>query len=151
MVKFRWLGIRIVNDSILDHLSPKLKAQPLKLNWIRLGFCFAEFRDATVAYNLESPTVPLDEVFFPSMVICNMNTLRRSFMDAILSDEGIKQLGVSYSELKNIIFSVFILGGDYQPTERDNKIIDSKCSNMFFYKLRNTVFTFVTSLCQCIF
>jgi hypothetical protein len=40
-----------------------------------LVFC-AEFRDATVAYNLESPTVPLDEVFFPSMVVCNMNTLR---------------------------------------------------------------------------
>ena len=85
-----------------------------------------EFREATVAYNLESPTVPLDEVFFPSMVICNMNTLRRSFIGAILEDKGIQQLGVTYTELKNIIFSVFILGGDYQPTERDTNIINSK-------------------------
>ena len=85
-----------------------------------------EFRDATVAYNLESPTVPLDEVFFPSMVICNMNTLRRSFIEAILKDDGIKKLGVTYSELKNIIFSVFIQGGDYEPTQRDTDIIDSE-------------------------
>ena len=79
-----------------------------------------------MAYNLESPTVPLDEVFFPSMVICNMNTLRRSFIEAILKDDGIKKLGVTYSELKNIIFSVFIQGGDYEPTQRDTDIIDSE-------------------------
>ena len=79
-----------------------------------------------MAYNLESPTVPLDEVFFPSMVVCNMNTLRRSFIEAILSDEAIKGLGVTFNELKNIIFSVFILGGDYLPTDRDNQIIDSE-------------------------
>ena len=85
-----------------------------------------EFRDATVAYNLESPTVPLDEVFFPSMVVCNMNTLRRSFIEAILSDDSMKSLGTSFNELKNIIFSVFILGGDYTPSKRDLEIIDSK-------------------------
>jgi predicted DNA-binding ArsR family transcriptional regulator len=37
-----------------------------------------------------------------------------------------KNLGVSYTDLKNIIFSVFIQGGDYEPTERDTEIIDSK-------------------------
>ena len=78
-----------------------------------------EFRDATVAYNL-------DEVFFPSMVVCNMNTLRRSFIEAILSDDSMKSLGTSFNELKNIIFSVFILGGDYTPSKRDLEIIDSK-------------------------
>ena len=92
---------------------------------------------STIAYNLESYTVPLDEVFFPSMVICNMNTLRRSFIEAIMNDDGIKKLEVSYSELKNIIFSVFILGGDYEPTERDTEIIDSK-SSYFFCNLGST-------------
>lgn len=99
-----------------------MKKRPDEICW----WFRSEFRDATVAYNLESPTVPLDEVFFPSMVVCNMNTLRRSFIEAILSDEGIQALGVSYNELKNIIFSVFILGGDYIPTKRDTEIIDSK-------------------------
>jgi hypothetical protein len=43
-----------------------------------------------------------------------------------------KRLKVSYTELKNIIFSVFILGGDYQPTDRDNEIIDSTNSYFLF-------------------
>lgn len=66
------------------------------LSWIDLSLSspswlsILEFRDATVAYNLESPTVPLDEVFFPSMVVCNMNTLRRSFITSILEDSSIK-------------------------------------------------------------
>ncbi len=46
----------------------------------------------------------------------------------MLNDEAIQNLNVSFTELKNIIFSVFILGGDYQPTDRDNEIIDSEFS-----------------------
>ncbi len=61
-----------------------------------------------------------------------MNTLRRSFIDAMLNDEAIQNLNVSFTELKNIIFSVFILGGDYQPTDRDNEIIDSELSSSDF-------------------
>jgi len=62
------------------------------------------------------------------MVVCNMNTLRRSFIEAILNDKAIQDLGVTFNELKNLIFSVFILGGDYQPTDRDNEVIDSESS-----------------------
>ena len=56
---------------------------------INLNF-LSEFQSSTVSYNLESRTIPLDDVFFPSTVICNMNTLRRSFVMAILEDEAIK-------------------------------------------------------------
>jgi hypothetical protein len=55
-----------------------------------------------------------------------MNILRRSFIEAILEDAGVKELNVGYEELKHIVFLVFIFGGDYQPTDRDNKIIESK-------------------------
>jgi len=89
-------------------------------------FVFEEFRHASVKYSLESPTVSLAEVYFPSLAICNMNILRRSFIEAILEDAGLKELNVGYEELKHIVFLVFIFGGDYQPTDRDNKIIDSK-------------------------
>ena len=60
------------------------------------------------------------------MAICNMNILRKSFVEAILEDEGIKALDVHFDELKHIIIAVFIFGGDYNPTDRDNKIIESK-------------------------
>ncbi len=56
----------------------------------KLVLFWTEFKEATVAYNLESRTISLDDVFFPSTVICNMNTLRRSFMDAIMDDEEMK-------------------------------------------------------------
>jgi hypothetical protein len=74
---------------------------------------------------LESPTVSLDEVYFPSMTVCNMNILRRSFIEAILDDEGVSKLGIEYGELKKLIYAVFIFGGDYTPSERDNEIIES--------------------------
>ena len=83
-----------------------------------------EFQNSSVKYSLESPTVSLDEVFFPSLTVCNMNLLRRSFVEAVLQDEEVKKLGVEYQELKKIIFSVFIFGGDYQASERDTEIID---------------------------
>ena len=86
---------------------------------------YSEFRNATVKYNLESPTVSLDEVYFPSMTVCNMNILRRSFIEAILKDEAISKLGVEFGELKKLIYSVFIFGGDYTPSDRDNKVIES--------------------------
>ena len=43
-----------------------------------------EFNEAKVTYSLESPTLPLDSVFFPSMTICNQNAMRNSFLDDIL-------------------------------------------------------------------
>ena len=51
--------------------------------WLHTDLCwfcmylFQEFSNATVSHNLHSPTVALDEVYFPSIVICNANTLRR--------------------------------------------------------------------------
>ena len=61
-----------------------------------------------------------------------MNILRRSFIEAILEDAGVKELNVGYEELKHIVFLVFIFGGDYQPTDRDNKIIESKMMKDFY-------------------
>ena len=94
--------------------------------WLKWLFLLQDFNNATVKYSLVSKTVSLDEVYFPSMAICNMNSLRKSFVEAILEDVGIKALEVHFDELKHIIFSVFIFGGDYQPTDRDNQIIESK-------------------------
>ena len=89
-------------------------------------FIFSEFREATVSYNLQSPTVSLEEVFFPSVVVCNMNTLRSSFVYSLLQDVKFKQKNITYYELKKIIHLMFIDGDDYQLSDREKIIVDSK-------------------------
>jgi hypothetical protein len=66
-----------------------------------------EFHESTVAYNVESRTVPLNDVFFPSTVFCNMNNVRKSFIQAILKDDAVK---VKYSSLKRMTNGT---GGQY--------------------------------------
>ena len=58
------------------------------------------------------------------MAICNMNILRRSFVEAILHDDDVMQHNVTFEELKSLISSAFIFGEDYHPSERDTAIID---------------------------
>jgi hypothetical protein len=85
-----------------------------------------EYLDASVAYNLGSATVPLDEVYFPSLTLCNMNTLRRSFVHSLIDDPKLQVLNVSFQELKKIIHLVFINGDDYQLNSREIGIVESK-------------------------
>ena len=97
---------------------------------------FAEFREATVRYSLESATVPLDEVFFPSVTLCNMNTLRSSFIHSLIEDVNLKAINVTFNELHRLIHLIFIAGEDYQVTPREKDIIESKfnCATLFSFK-----------------
>jgi|688.fasta_scaffold1454935_1 hypothetical protein len=91
-------------------------------------FSTTEFREATVSYNLQSPTVSLEEVFFPSVVVCNMNTLRSSFINSLLDDQKLKDLNVTYYELKKIVHLEFIDGDDYKMSNRELQIVESEFS-----------------------
>ena len=71
-----------------------------------MGINIKEFIDASVSFELESPTVPLSEVFFPSLTICNMNLLRRSFVDALIKDEDLKDY--SYTEIHKLLDEIFV-------------------------------------------
>jgi len=82
--------------------------------------------EASVTYKLESSTVPLNEVFFPSVVICNMNTLRKSFIADIIKDPGLTALNVTFKELKRIVKQVYILGEDYELSEREMEIVEGE-------------------------
>lgn len=83
-----------------------------------------EFTLSTVSYNLESPTVPLDDVYFPSVVICNMNSLRRSFIHSLMTDPIIKQL-ITFRDLWALIDEVYIDGGKDKFTAKEQKVINS--------------------------
>ena len=54
-----------------------------------------------------SPTSSLDEVFFPSLVVCNLNTLRKSFIFALIEDPEIKKLEVTFHGDRFSIFFNF--------------------------------------------
>ena len=68
----------------------------------------------------------LEEVFFPSVVVCNMNTLRSSFIYTLLQDIKFKEENITYYELKKIIHLMFIDGDDYKLTKREKMIVDSE-------------------------
>ena len=86
---------------------------------------FTEFLDASVSYSLASLAVTLDDVFFPSVTICNMNTMRRSFIVSLARDPKLEALNVSYPELKKVIHLVFIAGEDYKLNKRESQIVES--------------------------
>lgn len=79
----------------------------------------------------------LEEVFFPSMVICNMNTLRRSFIYTIIEDPKLKAMNVTFTELHKIVHLVFIAGEDLVLTEREKAIVEGRqfCYNTFIILL----------------
>ena len=86
---------------------------------------FSDFLESTVVYNIDSPTVSLDQVYFPAVAICNLNNLRRSFIHSLMSDENIRQM-TNTNALKFLIDDVFLSGGNHQLSIDEEKIIDSK-------------------------
>ena len=88
----------------------------------------SEFLEATVSYELESPTVSLEDVFFPSVVLCNMNILRQSFIMTLMKDPDLKSR-TTYEELFSLVDKHFIQGIKGNLTEKEELI---KKSNIFF-------------------
>ncbi len=94
------------------------------LNFAKTNEIIQEFREATVQYNLESATVSLDEVYFPSIVICNMNNLRRSFIYSLINDEKLREINASFVELQKVVNLVFIAGEDYEMTPKEKLMVE---------------------------
>ena len=67
----------------------------------------------------------LEHVFFPSVAICNMNTLRRSFITSLMSDEKIQEK-TNFHQLIHLINGVFISGGKDELSSEEAEIIDRK-------------------------
>ncbi len=66
----------------------------------------AEFADSSVSYDLATPTHPLEDVFFPSLVMCNFNRLRSSFVWALVNDGSLGN--ASYLEIRQLVERTFI-------------------------------------------
>ena len=73
----------------------------------------------------------LEDVFFPSVVLCNMNILRQSFIMALMKDPNLKSR-TNYEELFSLVDEHFIQGIKGNLTEKEELI---KKSNIFFYEV----------------
>ena len=81
--------------------------------------------ESTVAYSLDKPSVSLDHVFFPSVTLCNMNTLRRSFIASLMTDEHVQEI-TNYQQLHDLILGMYISGGKDELSSEETEIIDRK-------------------------
>jgi hypothetical protein len=73
---------------------------------------------------LESPTVPLDDVFFPSVVVCNMNSARKSFIHSLMTDPILAEL-TSLQELTTLFNEVYVVGSKTTLSTKEQTIVDS--------------------------
>ena len=90
---------------------------------------FLDFLETTVSYELESPTVPLDDVYFPSLSFCNMNTLRKSFIHSLMTDPSLKNM-TNYKELFHLVDEHFIQGVKAELTEKEEFLKNCKFFNL---------------------
>ena len=77
----------------------------------------------------------LEEVFFPSIVVCNMNTLRRSFVLSLLQDSKLNERNFTFNELKKVVHLTFIDGNDYKMSERDQMIVEGQYIKYIIFPL----------------
>ena len=69
--------------------------------------------------------MPLDDVFFPSVALCNMNILRKSFIFALMTDPLLKTM-TNYKELFHLVDEHFIRGIKADLTKKEEVLINSK-------------------------
>ena len=110
-----------------------------------------DFAASSVSYDLQTPTQPLDDVFFPSIVICNMNQLRSSFIYALINDPDLENttylevhqlLEKAFVKVWSILFRVFIdlkktyfQGQDLALSQKEEDLIDKILNSTTYNKL----------------
>lgn len=75
-----------------------------------------EYMESTVVTTVDTMTVPLTEVFFPSVVVCNINQVRSSFFE---------EIGAHDEEVKLRLYQDYILGQKLnKEIEKENPSIE---------------------------
>ena len=74
-----------------------------------------EFQQATIITTIDSLNVPLSEVFFPAVTLCNINQIRRSFFHALDIDKN--------SPIIDLIYSQFYEGSPVALTEAEENML----------------------------
>ncbi|CAB4060681.1 ASICN [Lepeophtheirus salmonis] len=94
-----------------------------------------EFARATVVTTVDTTTAPLSEVYFPAVTICNINQVRRSFLE---------ELGVSKNwTISDMIFAEFYTGSDEDLKPEEREILKSIFSQKFYVE-KEIIYNYVS-------
>ena len=93
-----------------------------------------EFFDSTIKVDIKDRSAPLDEAFFPSVVICNINPLRKSFIYWLA--DNLKQEGkiISVAKLFRVIGHNFFKTSNNTITDEDSALLDMIFKSTFYQK-----------------
>ena len=105
------------------------------------------FQNATVVTTVDTMTAPLDDIFFPSISVCNLNQARRSFFEEIGiydNDTLIRKILIEYFGAKHDRDSVQIpkeVQSKLNSVSPANKSLDwamqQKCQDLFVFSKWN--------------
>lgn len=76
-----------------------------------------DFYEATVVTTIHSTTVPLSEVYFPAVTVCNINQVRKSFFNDLDIDNNVSVVDLLYQQ--------FYTGSEHEPLPDEKEFMKS--------------------------
>jgi len=89
-------------------------------------YATSDFTKSTVVTTIHSTTVPLSEVFFPAVTVCNINQVRKSFFT---------ELGINNNmEIIKLLYEQYYNGSDRVLTEKEEAYVKSLFTSEAYVK-----------------
>ena len=91
-----------------------------------------EYTDSTIKVDIKDRSAPLDKAFFPSVVICNISPLRRSFIYWLADNLELEGNKISVSELFRVISYNFFKTSNKKISDEDAALLDRIFKSSFY-------------------
>ena len=91
-----------------------------------------EYTDSTIKVGIKDRSAPLDEAFFPSVVMCNISPLRKSFIYWLADNLELEGGKVSVSELFRVIGYNFYKTSNKSISVEDTALLDRIFGSRFY-------------------
>ena len=93
-----------------------------------------EYTDSTIKVEIKDRSAPLDEAFFPSVAICNISPLRKSFIYWLADNLELEGEKISVSELFRVIAHNFFKTSHQSISDEDTALLDRIFISSFYQK-----------------
>ena len=93
-----------------------------------------EYTDSTIKVDIKDRSAPLDEAFFPSVVMCNISPLRKSFIYWLADNLKLEGGKVSVSDLFRVIGYNFFKTSNESISAEDTALLDRIFKSSFYQK-----------------
>ena len=91
-----------------------------------------EYTDSTIKVDIKDRSAPLDEAFFPSVVMCNISPLRKSFIYWLADNLKLEGGEVSVSKLFQVIGYNFFKTSNESISNEDTALLDRIFTSAFY-------------------